>query len=236
MQPDLFFYPNTTYYGTAGWSRELVANHTVWLIGLGVGIYRFFTKWDEWLISGTFIISVVSFVYLYPLRHAQYLIPVAVFVAFYAADAIVLLWQKVHKNNLGQKVFFVGFIAMIVGMFIVYTSVNSPKLAWTNTETLSDMRALWKYIPKDAYVLDLDGRTLYFKDPYYVCCLPFGQYEQYLSRPLPSLPHALEDKNVLYIYEGQLGRVNTLSAADQAYIRAHYQPDVAIPGLLLRMH
>lgn len=234
MQPDLFFYPNTVFYGTAGWSRELIVNHALWIIGLGVGIWRLLTRKDL-LISGTFIIAIVSFMYLYPLRHAQYLIPIAVFVSFYAADAIFLLWEALRKKLIGQTMFFAGFIVLLLFFLDVFLAVNRPKLAWDNRQMLADMQTMWKIIPEDSYVLDLDGRTFYFKDPYYVCCLPFGQFEPYLSRPLPSLPAALETTNTQYIYEGQLERATTLSQKDQAYIRSHFQPDPRVPGLLTRI-
>lgn len=234
MQPDLFFYPNPTYYGGAGWSRELIANHIVWIIGLGVGIYRLLTTSKEWLVSGMFLVSIVSFMYLYPLRHAQYLIPIAAFVSFYAADAVLLVWQRMRKNRGGQAAFFVGFVLLLFFLLDVFLSTNRPKLAWDNRQMLRDMQTIWQIIPKDSYVLDLDGRTLYFRDPYYACCLPFGQYEPYLSRPLPSLGEALERTNTQYVYEGQLGRVKTLSQKDQTYINAHFQKDPRVAGLLIR--
>jgi hypothetical protein len=234
MQPDLFFYPNSTYYGGAGWSRELIVNHMVWIIGLGLGIYRLFTASKERLVSGMFLVSIVSFMYLYPLRHAQYLIPIAAFVSFYAADAVFLVWQRMRKNKTGERMFFVGFIVLLFFLLQVFLSANKPKLAWDNKQMQVDMGKIWDIIPKDAYVLDLDGRTLYFLDPYYVCCLPFGQYEPYLSRPLPSLEEALERTNTQYIYEGQLARVQTLSQEDQTYINAHFRADPRVPGLLIR--
>lgn len=234
MQPDLFFYPNPTYYGQAGWSRELVVNHAVWIVGLSVGVYRLLTAWKESLVSGIFLVSVISFMYLYPLRHAQYLIPIAVFVSFYAADAVFLVWQSLRKNKTGQAVFFVGFVALLFLFLQVFLSVNRPKLAWDNRQMLEDMKTIWQIIPKDSYVLDLDGRTLYFRDPYYACCLPFGQYAPYLSRPLPSLSEALERTNTQYIYEGQLGRVQTLTQEDQAYIQSRFRPDKRVSGLLVR--
>ena len=234
MQPDLFFYPNSTYYGTAGWSRELVVNHAVWVIGLGMGIYRLFTAWKELLVSGMFLVSIISFMYLYPLRHAQYLIPIAAFVSLYAADGIFLVWQKLRKTTTGQVMFFAGFVLLLMFLLQVFFSTNRPKLAWDNREMLTDMKTLWLIIPKDAYVLDLDGRTLYFRDPYYACCLPFGQYKPYLSRALPPLAEALESTHTQYIYEGQLARVKTLSQDDQAYIREHFRADSRVTGLLIR--
>ena len=86
------------------------------------------------------------------------------------------------------------------------------------------MVELYKTIPQTEYILDLDGRTLYYPNPYYVCCLPFGQHEPFLSRPLPSLVDALERTKTGYVYEGELKRIQTLSPVNQAYIYRNYTP------------
>lgn len=233
MQPDLFFYPNPVFYGTAGVSRELLVNHIFWIVGLGMGVYRVLTSWRKPLVPAMYLVAIASFVYLYPLRHAQYLIPVAVFVAFYASDLIVVAWEKARGAVVTQWMFAAGLVIFFVFLWDTFMATNRPKLAWDNRQMLADMKAMWEIIPKGAHVLDLDGRTLYFKDPYYVCCLPFGQYEQYLTRPLPSLEKALEQTNTQYIYEGQLERVKTLSAESQKYIRNNFQK-TEVTGLLRR--
>ena len=65
---------------------------------------------------------------------------------------------------------------------------------------------------------------LYNPDPYYACCIPFGQSAEFLSRPLPDLPKALEDTDTKYIAQGGLYRVNTLPYPWQQYIYGKYKP------------
>jgi hypothetical protein len=105
-----------------------------------------------------------------------------------------------------------------------YRLANVPKLAWTNADALVTMDKVYRNIPVTEYILDLDGRTMYYPSPYFACCIPFGQFAPFLSRSLPSLSHALERTKTKYIYQGQLERVKTLEQADQAYIREHYAP------------
>jgi len=231
MQPDLFFYPNSIYYGEGGVSSGLIANHLIWLVGLFVGIVRLMTPYIangksgvlvELLIAGSFILSIFSYVLWYPMRHAQYLIPVSVFVAYYGADAILMVWNKLRNSTWGAVLFAVVYIFGLGYLYEINLSVNIPKLSYNNSKNIVALTSALTIIPKDSYVLDLDGSTIYFKDPYYVSSVPFGQWEPYLSRPLPSLSQALERTNTKYIYDGQLGRIQTLSLKDQAYIADHF--------------
>ena len=282
MMPDLFFYPNVTFYGAAGWGTGLVVNHAIWLVAIFVGIYRLVapflsvtpahagvqrkTKtskdwipafagmtnkestpagppnevWSELLIAVTFIIYIIFYVQIVPLKHTQYLIPIAVFIAFYAADAVDMLWRKsfeLSKNYahlLPTGVFFALFLLGSIRLMQVFIAVNEPKRAWTNADTIKHLTALYTTIPQTEYILDLTGETLYYKHPYVVCCTPFGQSAPYLSRPLPSLIQSLEKTNTKYIFEGGVKRVTTLLPGDQSYIAAHYLPSPTIGGLLVR--
>ncbi|MEK7141433.1 MAG: hypothetical protein AAB800_02705 [Patescibacteria group bacterium] len=271
MMPDLFFYPNVTFYGAAGWNGGLVVNHAIWLVAIFVGIYRLVTPflsvtpahagvqskskmtkkevaaagppnkiWSEFLIAATFFTYVIFYVQIVPLKHTQYLIPIAVFIAFYAADAVDMLWRKTvelsknHAHLLPTGVFFAVFILGSIRLMQVFISVNGPKRAWTNAETVKQLTMLYKTIPTTEYILDLTGETLYYKHPYVVCCTPFGQSAPYLSRPLPSLIQALEKTKTKYIFEGGVKRVTTILPADQAYITAHFLPSPTIGGLLIK--
>lgn len=243
MMPDLFFYPNTTFYGEPGYSVGLLTNHVLWIVGLGIGLYRLLTPalhrgkaamWEELLVAGTFLTQVFFYVQLIPLKHAQYLIPIAPFVAWYTADGINSLWQLMRKKTV-TMVIFAGLCMFSLGWLIsVFQRVQTPKFALNNREALEALERIFATIPQREYVFDLDGRILYYPDPYYVCCLPFGQFEPFLSQPLPSLSQSLEQQQVRFVYEGPLQRVNTLPSADSAYIHAKYVPHPTIPYLWVR--
>ncbi len=233
MMPDLFFYPNALFYGQDGWARGLVVNHILWFIGLGVGIYRLVTPflargrdgvWEELLVSGTLFVQVIFYVLIVPLKHAQYLIPIGVLVAWYAADGIYMAWEWVKTRRVGRIAFAGVFVVAALTLLKTFLEISSPKLFWTNQAAMDSLTRIFATIPKDAFVLDLDGRTLYYRDPYYACCLPFGQFTQFLSRPLPPLSQALEQTKTPYIYQGELKRVTTLTPEDQAYINSNYAP------------
>ncbi len=239
MGPDLFFYPNAIFYGVGGWSRGLLANHVIWVAGICIGAYRLVTPllatkdhnsrpgsvWAELFVAMTFFVQILSFMYGFPLRHSQYLIPIAVFISFYAADGVYVLWQNIR--GLWTRAVALGlYIIMLLFLYTLCVEVNQPKLAWTNREDIKSVKHAIAVIPKDAFVLDLVGQTLFFRDPYPVCCTPFGQWAGYLSRPLPSLSGALVQTKTYYIYDGAGGRINTLPAADQEFIRRYFGPPV----------
>lgn len=237
MQPDLFFYPNTIFYGASGWSTGLLVNHAIWIVAIFVAAYRLVIplNWSEFLIAATFFVYVIFYVLVVPLKHAQYLIPIAVFVAFYAADAVNLLWRKIiGVNFIAAASLSTLYIIGLGFMWKVFVAVNSPKLAWTNEDTIKQLTVIYQTIPTAEYILDLTGETLYYRHPYPACCIPFGQAAPYLTRPLPSLAQTLEKTQTKYVFEGGVKRITTLLPVDQAYISVHYLPYPAIAGLLVR--
>ncbi|OGG09736.1 hypothetical protein A2154_00020 [Candidatus Gottesmanbacteria bacterium RBG_16_43_7] len=275
MMPDLFFYPNGIYYGLDGWSRGLLVNHGLWIIGILIGIYRLLTPYltknpksknssyahatedkqnpnkvqiskslnmdektvftlSEILIGLQLAVGIVFYVLLVPLKHAQYLIPVAVFIAYYCADGLDSLWQQLRKFKTGVYVYGAIFATLAFFLYQVFIEINTIKLSWTNTDFLSHTQELYNKIPQNEPVLDLDGKILYNPDAYYACCIPFGQFSEFLSRPLPDLSATLENKAVKYINQGGLKRVRTLSYQDQVYINANYHSFFGDETILVR--
>ncbi len=243
MQPDLFFYPNTVYYGVGGWSRGLIANHIVWTCGLLFGMGRLVTPvfgskdtrgvWKEILVAAALLAYIVTFMYGYPVRHAQYLIPIAFFVSLYAADLVLAIWRTLRTPG-WSIIFALGYSALLVGSWYIYTEVNTPKMGWTNAVDVQTLSFALQTIPKDDYVLDLVGATIYFRDPYYGCCLPFGQYSPYLSKPLPSMAQALANTHTSFIYQGRLFRVHDVSLEDQQFITRHYKTYPSDPSWFIQ--
>lgn len=230
--PVFFFLSNPTYYGGGGYSLGYIGNLALWGIGGSVCLSRLlaaFMNWrkrvalTEFLLAGSMMFQ--AFFYIAsPIRFPQYLIPVGVFVAFYVADAISGIWLDASKSKAGMLLFGATFLFLVAGSYRLFWSVHSPKFWWTNQPHLTKMQEIYDTIPTNQYILDLEGRTIYYPDPYYVCCLSFGQFWQFLSRPLPSLTEALERTKTKYIYQAEIDRISLLLPADQAYIREHYYP------------
>lgn len=233
MMPDLFFYANGIYYGQNGFTQGLYTNHAIWIVGLFFGVWRLLTPFltvekkqvkAEMLVALQCFVQVMFFVLFVPLKHAQYLIPIGIFVGYYAADFVVSVWKLSAKSTVFTYVFAGVFLYGIVFLYQMFLSVNGVKLSWTNAKDIGHLTELNAKIPAGTYALDLDGQVLYAKDPYYSCCIPFGQFAGFLSRPLPSLPEALENTDTKYINQGGLERIQTLPWADQQYIYSKYEP------------
>ena len=246
MGPDLFFYPNSIFYGAGGWPVQLIVNHALWVTGILIGILSLLAPYltaskaqktgvyEEVLIAGIFIVQIVYYVLWSPLKHAQYLIPIAVWVAFYAADGWNFFWQWARGTAGKSYLFVFVFLLLAAGLYKSNILAEKPKLSMNNQEALATISEIQAKIPSNEFLLDLDGRTIYYPGPYYVCCLPFGQYAPYLTRPLPSLSEALEKTKTRYIWQGEPDRLTTLAAGDQEYIAAHYANVKEIQGLLVR--
>lgn len=234
MEPHLFFFPNASFYGPGYLSMGLIGNHAVWATGIIFGSYRLLTpfvtaKGDkksayiELLMAVSFFALCFLYVQFYVLKHIQYLIPISVFIAFYAADAVAALFQRLNQPLLR----IVIVMLIILGMYVVVTTtqdVNQGKLAASNTMQLKQLDILIKSIPPDAEVFDLEGRLVYWKNSYYICCLPFMTYVNNLSRKPEPLINVLERKKTPYIYQGDTNRFILFSPEEINYIQQRYDP------------
>jgi len=257
MEPHLFFFPNSSFYGGEGMTLSYLSNHTIWIIALFWGVFRLFTPYvtakngkttvaDEFMMTGIFFVSVYGYVYFFPLKHTQYLIPIGVFIAFYAADFLVSVMNWVENTltltlshppssesvglrrtstERGKSIVQIGLVCLLIYIGIaVNKELNTRKINWNNSAQLQEFTLLTDTIPKTAVVVDLEGKMLTWKNGYYVCCLAFGQFGSFLSRPLPNFAASLQKNNVEYIYQGDSGRLTTLLAEDYAYVTSAYAP------------
>jgi hypothetical protein len=249
MMQDLFFNPNGIYYGVDGWTRPLYANHTLWVTGILFGVWRLITPvfaaasyggvrrgmvLAELLIGLQLAAQLLFFVQFAPLKHAQYLIPIGVFVAWYGADFIHACTASVLRSRRGASL--VVFVWLLGSMYLyrVFMESQSIKLQWTNSENIHRIAALYEKVPADEPVLDLTGEMLYNPDAYYACCIPFGQFAGFLTRPLPDLPEILNRQGTRYVNQGTLMRVNTLPWEWQQHIHREFAPNGKDESFLTR--
>ncbi len=243
LQPDLFFYPNSVLYGRDGWGISLIVTHVLWLAGIFTAAVRLVTPFipggrkevfRELLLAGSFFAYTIAFMYGYPMRHSQYLIPVAVFIAFYSADFMGLLLSWCDKTFTGRVVGILALTALLYGAVRLTAHTTEAKMRYSNAEDYAVLSYALNSIPNGAYVFDLVGSTIYFRDPFYVSAVPFGQWVPYVSRPFGSVVDALEKTDTRYIYEGRLARLESLSPETTSYVRRTFSPVPGIPGFHYR--
>lgn len=237
MEPHLFFFPNGSFYGAPYINRPLLINHAIWSFGIIVGIVRLLTPFitadgdkrkvlPELLLSGIFVLLSLIYVAFYPLKHSQYLIPIALFVAFYAADGISYYFQWL-KGKLGELPVWISLILIGFFLWISTPEFNDIKRYWINAPQQEQLLQLSAIIPQDAKVFDLEGRMIFWKDAYYICCLPYGLYIDYLSRRPPPLSVVFAQNHTEYVWQGDTGRFWSLPAEDRGYIEANFE---RVPG------
>lgn len=234
--------PNAYFYGV-GSDIGRVINHIVWAVAAVIALWRLLTvilfskrmvSRQESIIAFTCAGQVLFFVFVFT-HHSQYYIPLAVWAAWYLADGINELWRWFGRGNIRAFMFMAGYIAGIAYLTHVFIFVYSTRWIMPTKDTFNTLIHMWKTIPRTEYVFDLEGATLYYPDPFYACCTPFGQTQQYLSRPLPSLAATLEATHTKYVYQGNSHRLNTLLPADQVYIKEHFAPWEGQEELLVRI-
>lgn len=225
IAPDFFFYPNDVVYGTGSRHLGYWLNLLVWVFGTLVAVYRFIESsltdarnvWQERIVSVSMLLSFYLFIYVMPMKHAQYLIPSAAFVVWYCADGIYLYWKS-HRQSLMHRMWSsVVFVGAAYVFFVGYRLVNIPKMSWLHDQE-AELHILLQNIPKSEYVLDLECVSLYFPNPYFISCMPIGQVTPIMSLQLPSVRQRLEETNTKYIFEGRYHRTQELSKDDQQYI------------------
>ena len=99
---------------------------------------------------------------------------------------------------------------------------------------MSELEVLEKIILPDEAVVDLEGRLFNRKYAYPLCCLPFGAFEQFISRRPSALRTVLEEKKVPYVYQGETNRISVLSGEDQGYLSTYYEAVEGFNGGLFK--
>ncbi len=134
--------------------------------------------------------------------------------------------QNLQRMNKKWEIIF--YLLVLLVFFIVGQKANAPKILWTYQHDLDNVRAIEATIPQDSYVFDLAGYALKYKDPYYYCCLPYGQYWRVLWNK-PSLSESLERTKTLYVVNN---RIDTLPDEDRRYVETVYNKTI-LNGLIL---
>lgn len=244
MRPDIFFYPNETYYGINGYSLPYIVNLLIYVTASLWAIFRILASLSysdnrkclrEFLIGTTFFANLYAFVNVYPLKHAQYLIPLAPFIALYFADFLTSVFVREYKKlRLFTYLAPVFFIILLVAMTGVGKDVYARKMKWTNTQSLDKLTRYLSILPPRTPIFDLTGESIFFPNGYYFCCLPYGQYEGAILFRIPDLEKELEKRGAKYIHINWNERLNVLPALQQKYIREHFAASELDPGLLVR--
>ena len=187
----------------------------------------------EVLVTVSFWANYIFFMRFLILRHAQYFIAFAPFIAFYFSDFIFAL-EKIFQKIKIDFVFWILFLGLLGVIGIKGMSINMVKSRCTNRELLDQFTKTQKIIPLGSYVFDLSGMALFYKDPYYICSVPYGQYIEAFRFHLPRLSKALEKTDTKYVFLGDPGKLGVIPIDEQHYILENYKMVETNPAIMER--
>lgn len=244
MRPDIFFYPNQTYYGLGGYSRPYIFNLVIYVSAALWAIVRFvsFLSYKdskkcmrEFLVVSSFWINLAAFVKFYPLKHAQYFIMFVPFIAFYFADLLEGILERTGLSRGKARPFrLIIYLVFLLSIFFVSKEMNEKKVQWTNKDKLEKINKLLVTIPKDSAVFDLTGAAVFFPDGYYLCCLPYGQYQEAFVFNLPNLEKDLKKRGTKYVHTDSFGRLDVLPPMQARYIKENFKSYFPDGSVLVR--
>lgn len=237
MRADLFFYPNDIYYGEAGYNFNYFANLLIYLLAIITAIIRLVSFLSEetrekaairLFLALLLLTNLVAYIKLFPLKHTQYLMGTSPFVAYFFADFVFGVWDWVKKRKLAWKVvYMVLLLVFIILMAFEGGKMNEIKASRTKIDSVRFLEEAQKTFVEDEYIFDLTGASLFYKDPYYVCCLPYGEYFEVLGIGLPNLEEALRQHEVKHIFTQFPERVRVLPEQHRLILSKYY---TNIPG------
>ncbi|MFH0749568.1 MAG: hypothetical protein V1917_01465, partial [Candidatus Gottesmanbacteria bacterium] len=228
-----YFLPNDIYYGVYGYHLGYILNLICWMCGILVCIVRIFSPyvphrkqgvWQEIILGALLLLSISMYIWFWPMKHAQYLIPSAVLIAYYCADFVYIIWERMKQKWMAACLFLILFLSVLFLFVRGYQIVTMPKLWWRNEGDLKKLERILQVIPKTEPIFDMVGLTVYYPQPYYIAVFPVGQVTSVISLSVPSLISKLEETNTKFIYIGYQARFQTLSHIDQEYIQTHFSP------------
>ncbi len=229
MAPNLFFYPNDFYYGTMNTDFNYLTNLFMYI---GSSLTAIFTLlgFKQPVMSFLFLTNIFAYIKIFPLKHTQYLIGASPFVAYFFSEMIFLIWEKLENNRIVRQ----GYL-LIIAIFIIIVGIeghrmNTLKARFNNSDSVLFLSEAKKYFTENEYVWDLTGATLFYKDPYYICCIPYGNYWEALRFPLPSLESELLKRSVKYIFVQDKRMVKMLPDEHKNIVNKYYTdiPDTTL--------
>ncbi|MBI3379688.1 glycosyltransferase family 39 protein [Candidatus Gottesmanbacteria bacterium] len=243
---NFFFYPNDVYFGEGGFSLPWIANLVIWLVAIFWTIIKSISCFNEkdkkdtliyLLLSASLIINLLAYIKFFPLKHEQYLVPISPLIAFFFNDFFLYISNVFRDKNhqaLVKLIQPVSLIALIILLFMAGKNMYDRKVAWTNKFDLLRYENLYKVIPENVAVFDLTGETIFTREGYYFCCIPYGQYEEALSFKFPDIRSELEKRGTNYVYLGQTNRLSVIPTLHAKYIMDNFIPMEQDKTLLVR--
>lgn len=237
ISPNFYFYPNDVFYGKGNISPYYSANLIIWFTAIIMMIRRLISFFSyrnygkrvaEFIFAVTFFVNLAAYVKIFPLKHAQYLIPLAPFVAFYSADFWFDLLKNIRKNWGG--ILTLGVTLYLAAMF---KEIYDIRIWWNNRSSFDKINYFLSAFPGRTAIFDLTGESVFFPNGYYFCCIPYGQYNEVFDFSMPDIKQTMERRKTEIVHLGTADRIGVLPNSQAEYIKENFS-SVTHPEILIR--
>jgi len=188
---------------TAIWILSAVGFIFLWIkqkrLGVGVALYFAFG---------------IGLLFIFPVPFIQYFIPLTAMASILAGNATV-------RSSTVIKVIIV--ITVISSFFIQYRERVTKGAS--NAEQLQVLRDVLAVSRPDETFYDMVGSFIFRPDGYTICCHPYGEFIDKLSRPVPTLRESLVRRQTKFLVMDRVGFVFWKTPEpDLSFLLSNYLP------------
>ncbi len=221
------------YMAEGGPSLPWYVNTGIWITALAGLILYFIKKPAFGVFFLLYFAAGILFLFLFPAPYLQYFFPLSVFAAFlsaylyiYCIRALIRLAGTLHvpKFGIGIMILSYGVLALLLGTSFTqqYLLRVSPGMA--NTEQMSVIADL-PMIRSGESVYDMVGSYVFRPDGYFICCHPYQEFVDNLSRKVPTLRESLIATKTKFIILDRTGMsLWQPRVADLDFLKKNYLP------------
>lgn len=215
FSPLLLLTPYPLIYLTRGGpSVPWVVNTALWFLGV-IGLLKLITMSRKWgIFWSLFIAGFVLFIALFPSPYAQYFLPLSI-----AASVLAGLLLRPMKS---WSVILMT-VLLSFSFFLEYKERVAPNA--DNREQLQVIRDVLAVTKPNESIYDMVGSFVFRPDAYYICCHPYGEFRDTLSRPIPTLRESLITRQTKFLVMDRIGFVFWQTPQpDLSFLKTNYLP------------
>ena len=202
------------YLTDGGVSLPWLVNSTIWVLA-AIGLVILWKKQRKIAFAMTLYFAFGTLLlFMFPVPFIQYFIPLTVM-------ASILVGFVLQRFKTVLKVIIV--ITIITSFFIQYRERIAPGAG--NSEQLQVLRDVLAVSGPDETFYDMVGSYVFRPDGYFICCHPYGEFIDKLSRPAPTLRESLVRRQTKFLVMDRVGFVFWQTPTpDLSFLLSNYLP------------
>ncbi len=202
------------YVAKGGISLPWVVNTGLLMLAATGLIYLWIRNRRLGVAMGLYFSFGIGLLFVFPVPFLQYFIPLTVMASIIAGNII-------GQTKTVIKVIIV--ITVVTSFFLQYRE----RVAFTasNSEQLQVLRDVSIVSAPDETFYDMVGSFIFRPDGYFICCHPYGEFIDKLSRPAPTLRESLVRRQTKFLVMDRIGFVFWQTPEpDLSFLLSNYLP------------